>query len=74
MSDEIPPFSKRAYEKQAALDAKLARGEVPGWTDLAGLWEPNPDLPDCQSHDIDSGAQCSLPNHHNGPHRAEVTW
>jgi hypothetical protein len=58
----------------AALKAKEARGEKIGWADLMGIAEPNPDLPDCQSCDIRSDAQCSLPNHHEGPHRAEVTW
>ena len=58
----------------AAIEAKDARGEKVGFADLVGILEPNPDLPDCQSFDIDSGEQCALPNHHEGSHRAEVTW
>lgn len=68
------PYSEAARERMARLDAKRARGERIGFADLAGILEPNPALPDCQSFDVDSGAQCSLPNHHEGGHRAEVTW
>lgn len=67
-------YSEAARAKMAALEAKEARGEKVGFADLAGIFEPNPDLPDCQSWDIDSDVQCSLPNHHEGRHRAEVTW
>jgi hypothetical protein len=75
MSDEpMRPFSDAAYERLAALEAKEARGERIGWSDLVGIAEPNPALSDCQSCDIDSGVQCSRPNRHEGPHRAEVTW
>lgn len=74
MTEPIPQFSEAANERAAALEAKRARGERIGFVDLAGILEPNPDLPDCQSFDIDSGAQCSQANHHDGPHRAEVTW
>jgi hypothetical protein len=70
----MEPFSEAALAKQAALAAKEARGEKPSWTDLRGLMEPNPDLPDCQSWDVDSDVKCSLPNHHEGKHRAEVEW
>lgn len=73
MSDP-KPYSDAADERMAALQAKQARGERIGFADLAGLLEPNPELPDCQSWDIDSGVQCGLPNHHDGDHRAEVTW
>ena len=71
---EPQPFSDRAGERMAALKAKEERGEPIGFADLAGILEPNPDLPDCQSWDIDSGVQCYLPNHHEGRHRAEVAW
>jgi hypothetical protein len=74
MNAAIPPFSEQAQARQAALDGKRKRGEPIGFLDLAGALEPNPDLPDCQSWDIDSAVQCSLPNHHEGAHRAEVTW
>ena len=67
-------YSEAARAKQAALEAKEARGEKVGWSDLMGICEPNPALPDCQSWDINSNVQCSLPNHHKGRHRAEVTW
>lgn len=71
---EMPQFSPAAEERMTALEAKRARGERIGFADLAGVLESNPDLPDCQSFDIDSAVQCSMPNHHDGPHRAEVTW
>ena len=70
----VEPYSERAREKMAALEAKEARGEKISIADLAGIMEPNPDLPDCQSRDFGTGVQCSLPNHHEGEHRAEVTW
>jgi len=67
-------FSEAALAKQAALDAKEARGEKLTWSDMVGIFEPNPDLPDCPSEDIDSGAMCALPHHHEGPHRASIEW
>ena len=68
----MDPYSAEARAKQAALEAKIAAGEEPQWSDLFGLFEPNPDLPDCQSeHD---GYRCGLENHHDGPHRRELTW
>jgi hypothetical protein len=70
----LEPFSDAARERMAALEAKKACGERIGFADLAGILEPNPELPECQSWDIDSGVQCNQPNHHDGPHRAEVTW
>ena len=75
-TDDAPmePFSERARERQAALDAKAARGEKPQWTDLIGILEPNPDLPDCQSWGLRGELKCDLPNGHEGEHRAEVTW
>lgn len=72
--EEMPRFSKAALEKQALLDAKMARGETVTWTDAFGLMEPNPDLPDCPDQDIDSGAKCDKPHHHEGKHHAEIEW
>lgn len=71
---EPSPFSDAALAKQKALAEKEARGEKPSLTDLCGLLEPNPDLPDCQSWDIHSDAACELPNHHDGKHRATIEW
>lgn len=65
-------FSAAARVKQEAVNAKLARGEGLDWSDLFGIAEPHPDLPDCQSWSGD--VQCQLPNHHEGLHRAEVSW
>ena len=42
------------------------------FSDLAGLMEPNPDLPDCQSWSDD--VKCQRPNHHAGHHEAVLTW
>jgi hypothetical protein len=70
----VEQFSERALAKQAEIAAKKARGEKIAWSDMLGILEPNPDLPDCPSEDIDSGAECRLPHHHDGPHRAEITW
>jgi hypothetical protein len=53
MSD--PYYSDAANAKMAALEAKEARGEEITFLDLAGILEPNPDLPDCQSC---GGRQC----------------
>ena len=74
MSEEVQRFSDAALAKQAAMREKDARGERITWSDLAGAWEPNPALPDCQSWDVHSDVKCMLPNHHEGEHRAEVTW
>ena len=74
MTADIPPYSPEAEQRLAALEAKKARGEQIGWADLAGILEPNPDLPDCPSIDGDSGVGCDLPNHHDGDHHAVVTW
>lgn len=74
MTDPIPRFSEAAEARMAAMEAKRARGERVGFADLAGVLEPHPDLPDCQSFDTGSGLQCSLDNHHDGSHCAEVTW
>ena len=74
MSD-IEPYSEAANRQLAKVEAKEARGEPIMWSDLVGILEPNPNLPDCQSwRDYDSDLKCALPNHHEGPHRAEVTW
>ena len=67
-------LSQEALARQAALEAKEARGEKVGWSDLLGILEPNPDLPACPSEDIDSGAACELPHHHDGPHTARIEW
>ena len=67
-------YSEAALAKQAALEAKEARGEKTTWSDMLGIIEPNPNLPDCQSWDGHSDVQCSLPNHHEGSHRATVEW
>lgn len=69
---EPSPFSDAALARQAAVDAKSARGEAISWSDLRGLLEPNPDLPDCQRWEGDY--QCDLPNHHEGPHRHLIEW
>lgn len=70
----MEPFSEAAREKLQALKDKEARGEKVGWVDLMGICEPNPDLPECPREHHRTGLECSLPNHHDGPHRAEVTW
>lgn len=67
-------FSEQSTERVRAAMAKDARGETIGYQDLLGILEPNPDLPNCQSWNTDSQVPCSLPNHHEGLHRAEVTW
>jgi hypothetical protein len=74
MSEDLPYYSEAALAKQQAISEKTARGEEIEWTDIMGAWETNPALPYCPRVDIDSNVQCSLPNHHEGPHRAEVTW
>ena len=74
MSAEMSPYSEAALAKQAEIDAKRARGEKVSFSDLFGLMEPNPDLPDCQSWGDHDGPKCQLPNHHEGQHRAVVTW
>ena len=72
----ISPFSDRALEKLQQLKEKEERGESPTWSDLIGIAEPNPDLPDCQKYydEVDSDIQCQKPNHHDGKHRAVVEW
>jgi hypothetical protein len=67
-------FSERALAKQAEIDAKQARGEKVTWSDMLGILEPNPNLPDCQSWEGRDGPQCQLPNHHEGQHRATLEW
>lgn len=71
---KLDPFSPAAKLRQAALAAKKARGEEIKWTDIIGLLEPNPDLPDCPSRDPATNEPCALPNHHDGPHQAVITW
>lgn len=73
MSD-IDPLSDKARERLAAIEAKEARGEKVLWSDMIGICEPNPNLPDCQSWEGRDGPKCQLSNHHEGAHRAEVTW
>ena len=68
------PYSDEANARLAALTAKKKRGEKVGWSDLLGIFEPNPNLPDCQSWEGRDGPQCQLPNHHEGPHRATLEW
>ena len=41
-------------------------------SDLLGILEPNPNRPDCPAEEDD--VRCELPNHHEGQHRAVVTW
>ena len=71
---DMNPYSDEAQAKLAELAAKQQRGEKIGWADLAGICEPNPNLPYCPSEDIDSGARCDLPNHHDGSHSARIEW
>lgn len=71
---DVEPFSERARAKQAELAEKESRGEKMKWVDMLGILEPNPDLPDCPSEEIDSGATCELPHHHEGPHAARIEW
>lgn len=68
-----PMLSDAANGRQRKLAYQMSRGRV-RWTDLIGLAEPNPDLPDCQSWDGTDGPKCERPNHHDGPHRAVVEW
>ncbi len=70
-----PFLSDAANAKWAAIEARRASGG-PGvlWSDLLGLAEPNPNLPDCQSWDGSDGPKCERENHHDGPHRAVVQW
>lgn len=68
----MKPYSDAADARQAAVDAKIARGEPLLWSDLAGILEPNPDLPDCQAWNGDH--QCQKPNNHDGRHEHVMTW
>ena len=69
---DLPPYSAAAEERWRTLEAKAARGEQITWTDMRGIAEPNPDLPDCQAWEGDY--QCQLPNHHGGRHRHVIEW
>lgn len=72
--EEMSPYSDGAVKRRAALEAKKDRGERLVDSDFDRLFEPNPDLPDCQSWEDSDGPQCQLPNHHEGRHKATVTW
>jgi hypothetical protein len=74
MTADIDPLSPEARRKIALIEGKEARGERVTWSDLAGICEPNPALPDCQSYDGHSEEKCELPNHHEGKHRVVIEW
>ena len=69
----MEPYSAEALSKQQALDEKIARGEEPDWSDLFGIEQPNPDLPECQAWE-DSDYQCERARGHEGPHRHVIEW
>lgn len=70
-----PTLSDAANAKWAEIEARQAAGGPEFlWSDVFGLLEANPDMPDCQSHAGHDGPKCQRSNHHDGPHRAVVEW
>jgi len=69
----MEPYSPEALEKQRHLDEKTARGEIPSWSDLHGILQPNPELPQCPAWE-DLDYQCERARGHEGPHRHVIEW
>ena len=67
-------YSDAAIERQRLVAEKTRNGEPVLWRDLCGIYQPNPDLPDCQAHDDGWDHKCDRENGHPGLHRHVIEW